>query len=392
MNKSMKSIVFLALALASAAHASEDDIKWSGYLNLVGGILEDKPSVAGDKHQHPGYGSYENRFTGMQDSLFALQATKPLNNKLSITGQMVARGNAEDSFATNVEWAYVTYQLNDNSSLRAGRFRQSTFFYSDFVDVGTAYPWVTPPRETYSITLGYEGLNYLRRDTLGEIDVTTEVFGGANEQRFTNTVSISERDIFGASLTLGYHDWFTTRLLAAKADFKLAIDFDVEDAGVPSAFAPEIQAEADKYLKADYPSWDYLNAFVKADFDRWFLMAEGYVTNADMEVLFKQVRWYTSAGLRFGKVTYLLTYARSEDKAKDASDYISYPASEIVKELLMQQTADNRSMTLGVRIDTTRTTALKFDLSRIEEYPSQKGETTGIGRNLLLRAAFSASF
>jgi len=138
MNKSMNVIGILLLAASSAVQAGENDIKWSGYLNLVGGMLKDKPSEADEEKQYPGYGSYENRFTAMEDSMIALQASKPLNDQLSITGQLVARGKGQDAYATNVEWAYVTYQIDDSSSLRAGRMRQSTFFYSDFVDVGTA--------------------------------------------------------------------------------------------------------------------------------------------------------------------------------------------------------------------------------------------------------------
>jgi len=193
-----------------------------------------------------------------------------------------------------------------------------------------------------------------------------------------------------------YNDWLTTRLMWAKADVMFDIDFDVagalEDAGAPAVIADAAQLEADKYLRADYPVWDYVNAAVKVDLDRWYFMTEGYITSANMEVPFEQRRWYVSTGLRFGKIVYLATLGRSEDTAEEVSDYISYPASVLVDQFVTLQTENNRSITLGVRIDTTRTTALKFDLIQFEEFASHDGETAGIGKNMLMRAAFSASF
>lgn len=402
MNKSMKSMGFLVLALASAAHAGEEDIKWSGYLNLVGGMLKDKP-VSDDTtdEQRPGFGAYENRFTGMQDSLFALQASKVLNNKLSITGQMVARGGAQDSFTTNAEWAYVTYQIDNNSTLRAGRLHQPTFFYSDFVDVGTAYNWVTPPLEVYSFNIGYEGINYLRRDTLGSVDLTTEIFGGAHEQNLSAstgpTAYAHERDIFGSSFTLNYGDWFTTRLMLATATVKLSIEYDIAgllmEKGFSESTANSVAEDATKFIDGDYSKWDYGNLTVKTDFDRWYWIAEGMVLKGSMELPFKQTRWYTSAGYRVGKAVYHLTYAKSSDDAGVAADYFTNPISvAVVQSLAYGQAKENHSVTLGVRIDTTRTTALKFDLMKFEEEATDKAETSGIGDNVLLRAAFSASF
>jgi len=402
MKKYLAAIGVLLLPFAPHTQASSEEVKWSGYLNLVGGMLRDKPvSDSTTDKQYPGYAAYENRFTAAQDSLFALQASKSLNDKLSVTGQLVARGGAQDSFVTKIEWAYLSYQIDDNSSLRAGRLRQPTFYYSDFVDVGTAYTWVTPPLDVYSFNINYQGLNYLRRDTLAGVDLTTEIFGGAQDQNLSGitgpTAYAYERDIMGASFTVNYDEWLTPRSRAAAATVRLTVDYDIEslliEQGLPEALAAPVADDVDRFIDPEYSKWEYVNLTVKTDFDRWFFIGEGMILRGYQELPFKQVRWYTSGGVRFGQFVYHLTYSRSEDDPGVAADYFENPLSvAVVQSFADAQSRNSESVILGMRIDTTRTTALKFDLIKFEEMASSTSETSGIGENMLLRAAFSASF
>ncbi|HET8708333.1 MAG TPA: hypothetical protein VFM46_18645, partial [Pseudomonadales bacterium] len=206
-----------------------------------------------------------------------------------------------------------------------------------------------------------------------------------------------ERDIMGASFMFNYGDWLTTRLMAATATVKLTIDYDIagllEAQGLPSSVAESVATDANKFIDADYSKWNYVNGTIKADFDRWYLIGEGMVLRGSLDLPFKQVRWYTSGGVRFGKALVHLTYSRSEDDSSLASDYFTNPISiAVVQSLADNQARDTQSVTLGVRIDTTRTTALKFDLMDIKENATRASETAGVGKNMLLRAGFSASF
>ena len=63
-----------------------------------------------------------------------------LGEGLSVTGQIVARG--VNDFDANFEWAYISYEINDNWTVQAGKKRLPLFYYSDFFDVGYAYVWM----------------------------------------------------------------------------------------------------------------------------------------------------------------------------------------------------------------------------------------------------------
>ena len=49
------------------------------------------------------------------ESVFALQLTADLQEKLSATAQIVARG--ENDFDADFEWAYITYEFSDELQL-----------------------------------------------------------------------------------------------------------------------------------------------------------------------------------------------------------------------------------------------------------------------------------
>lgn len=391
---------------APICYGAEGDVRWNGYMNLTGGMLAHKADDT-----HPDRVGYENRFTGMQDSLFALQASKKLDNRLSITGQMIAQG-ATDQFKTSVNWAYVTYDINDNSSFRAGRLGLPTFYYSDFLYVGTAYSWITPPVEVYDFAISYQGVDYLRRDSFEGLDITTEVFAGAADNDVArpdgSTISSKSRDLVGVSFTFNTFDWLTARLMTSKsrAATNYNIDFASQlEAQVPSSFAgviPDVVSNIKEALNTTGAKADYSEATLKADFDKFYFMSEFMQTKVDtlMQINFR--RWYVSGGVRSGKFTYHLTFAKSDDPASDIADTFPYSSSAVfptnqITQALLTSVSDgvarkNESWTLGLRVDTTRTTALKFEIVQFEEFASRASETAGIGKNTLARAAFSASF
>lgn len=251
MGKLTKVAYALVLASAQNAFASDSDIRWSGYMNLVGGMLKDgEVNDFSSTTQHPGIVGYENRFTGMQDTQFALQASKRLNDSLSVTGQAMARG-AVDTFKQEITWAYAAYDIDGNSILRFGRLGLPTFYYSDYQYVGTAYHWITPPREVYDFALAYEGVNYLRHDTIAHVDLTTEAFLGAANQTITrpdgSVWTTTQRDFMGISLTANALEWLTARLMTTQTTGSIDTDYDIEGLltgnGVPAALAAPAAAD-----------------------------------------------------------------------------------------------------------------------------------------------------
>ncbi|MFY9178344.1 MAG: hypothetical protein WAO12_01025 [Venatoribacter sp.] len=127
-----------AVLLTSAQMAYADDLQINGFINVTAGIVDDKTVGETDVGQ-----GYDTGVSFDQGTLAGLQVSKRINDKTSATVQMVARGKT--GYETDATWAYVSYDLTDNSTIKAGRLRTPFFQYSDFLEVGYAYNWVTPP-------------------------------------------------------------------------------------------------------------------------------------------------------------------------------------------------------------------------------------------------------
>jgi len=413
MRKSNLAYCALALAIAQATHASENDIRWNGFITLAGGILQDEPvsdSTRPEDEQAPGRLNYEDRFTGMNDTVFALQASRRLNDKLSITGQIAARGS-QSNFTQEVTWAYASYDIDDHSSLRVGRLGLPTFYYSDFIDVGTAYHWITPPSEVYDFQLNYQGINYLRRDSSAKFDFTTEIFAGSYDQflqRDVGDITTKTRDMVGMSFSTTYDSWLSARLMAMNSslEYTSTVDFgeQLEPAigGIPGVDLDQIANAANELVNSDdSATYSYYNLSLKADFDNWFVMTEGFKADGGDLSENHLRRWYLTSGVRFGNLLTHLTFGRAEDecchytplsRAFDLAGLNGVIADRVIKNFAESSATNTKSLTLGVRYDTTRSTAVKTELTKFKHYASSTDETSGLGDNLLLRVAFNASF
>jgi len=267
--------------------------------------------------------------------------------------------------------------------------------------VGTAYHWITTPREVYDFVLGYEGVNYLRHDSIAGIDLTTEAFLGAANQTVIrpdgSTWITTQRDFMGISLTANAFEWLTARVMTTQASVSIDTNYDIAGLltanGVPEALAAPAAADGATLVNVDSEKFSYSNLGLRADFERWFVMSEAMRVDSKALMPFNWRRWYISSGIRFGKATYHVTYGRSEDDYFAAEQLFQSFISQNVAQMIANNAAsDNKSLTLGVRLDTTRTTAVKFEVTKFEEFASRSSETAGIGKNTLARVAFNASF
>ena len=93
-----------ALILTSAIMAgnAQAEIEFNGFASIVGGIVS--TDALKDDGTPGDYNGYEDgSFDFSQGSLFALQASSDLGNGLSVTTQILARG--EDDWQPSFEWA-----------------------------------------------------------------------------------------------------------------------------------------------------------------------------------------------------------------------------------------------------------------------------------------------
>ncbi|MBU3021675.1 hypothetical protein [Aestuariibacter sp. A3R04] len=129
------------------ARAFADNLEISGFARVVGGVIDT------DKAEFEGY---DERFSISEQSLLAAQGDLAVTDNLSLSMQLLAHSSEDRD--SGVEWLYLTYDPTAAWTFKLGKLRTPFFLYSDVIDVGFAYPWITAPEPVYG---GFLFSNYL---------------------------------------------------------------------------------------------------------------------------------------------------------------------------------------------------------------------------------------
>jgi hypothetical protein len=173
--------IVLALALMPAlAAAGDTDESWklTGFYSLTGAkVLSGSAQGSSAPWQYQQWqcpcsmqnweyvGVYEKSkgWQFDQESLFGLQLRKDFSPTLSAAAQLVVRAlNPNRGSRPTLDWAYLSWQPEADSpwTFKAGRFRIPLYYYSDYLYIGYAYPWVRPAPDVYGWPIfEYNGAN-----------------------------------------------------------------------------------------------------------------------------------------------------------------------------------------------------------------------------------------
>ena len=227
----------LAICLASApAFALEQGEYRLNYFGSVG------ITHLGGEDQGRSYGvsgQTTDSWRGDQLSKFGAQLTYGLTDTLGVTLQATAKP-LQDEWQANLEWAYLSWQANDQLMVRAGRLRSPVYMYSESLDVGFSYPWLRLPDEVYSQVqlTNYEGADVVYTLPLSYGSVTFQVAAGQAKNRdyfaYDDLFSIDYGKLFGANVSLATNDYGTFRVGYVEADISTTIDGVVNAFGTPT--------------------------------------------------------------------------------------------------------------------------------------------------------------
>jgi hypothetical protein len=151
-----KLITTLMSILALLSFSTVAEVKISGYGSIVAGKTlgtVDDPLNPGQKRDEIltadfyDVGQYDNDLSFTPESILAVQGVVDLSAQFKVTAQLVAKG--VDDFEPEFDWFYLTYQASDNLTLMAGRRNIPMYYFSEFSEVGYAYPWMRPPSNLY---------------------------------------------------------------------------------------------------------------------------------------------------------------------------------------------------------------------------------------------------
>lgn len=203
----MKKLSLVASALlVFFSQSANAELKISGYGSIIAGKTlgtVNDPLNPGQKRDEIltadfyDVGQYNNDLTFKAESILAVQGTYRFNNKLSFTAQLVAKG--VDDFKPEFDWYYVTYQANEDWTFMAGRRNIPMYYFSEFAEVGYAYPWMRPPSNLYwwQVTQ-FDGAHAMYSFEIGDYSNTITAFYG-NEYSDDNVEMLYYDKLYGGT-------------------------------------------------------------------------------------------------------------------------------------------------------------------------------------------------
>nr|VVV06396.1 hypothetical protein AW0309160_03887 [Aliivibrio wodanis] len=309
-----------------------DNVKISGF-GSVG---------VGKANNGAGYAHYtDERYDTNIDSILGLQFEFKVNDQAKVVTQISASGRYD--WEVDVDSAYISYDF-DGFTARAGKMKAPLFMFSDYVDVGYAYPMIRPSQEMYEniILSSYTGADILIPFDIGESTLLLQPFSGNSE--------IKERDssfghtkldmFFGLTAHLYYDDWtFRTSYITAQTAVQ-GLD-EITDPTV-GLIATTIDDETASFiaLGLQYDDGDLM------------LLAEATQTtvSGDFTDVFSA---YALTGYRFGSVMPYVMVSHNQTTDNDKRDGTA----------LSGLSYESMAYSLGSRWDFAQNVALKLDVT-----------------------------
>lgn len=368
------SLVITLFGHAVVAEEISDNLELSGFARGVVGYLD---------HNSRTFEGYTDEFSIVEQSLIAIQPTYSFNDQFSVTSQLIA--HASDDRDSGIEWLYLSYQPTSAWHLRAGKLRTPFFIYSDSIDVGYTYHWVTAPVQIYNNYLfsTFNGASASYNHAGSDLGLNVEIYSGGFEgdlylagtrvdlkTKVSNLAGIvATINSNNLSLRLSYHTGQNETDIPFVDELKSAL---YQNNFTKSA--QSLESTGNVYALQASLSYDRFSSFYKAE---WVQTVTGF------EIAPKVTGAYVMAGYIWKNWTVHATYSISE--YSDIEPTTELPTSPTGNAPLDQlsatyyqafnaiPTGSLNSYTLGARWDFRLDMALKADISRFHEYRNPSG-------------------
>lgn len=369
MKKALLATAVASMATALAVNVNAADIRWNGFASITGGISTSEADRA-DGEELRLYG-YDDDFDFRPESKLALQASSNLGNGLSVTAQAIARG--ADDFNVDMEWAFVSYDFGESSRINVGKLRIPFYQYSDFLDVGYAYPWIRPPESVYDLFFStMEGANLQFNGAMGNWDSGLQLVMGrtANDLVISGEESNADlRNLVGGAWTIN-NDWLTLRAAYFQADTTIEnTSLNAVEAGLIGAGF----ADQGNSLAARDDKGSFLGLGFKADNGSWLLAGEVTQIKVEDSFVADQDSAYITIGKTFNDLMFHVTYEMQEDTRTDGiTDGIPFPSGNAGLDFLVGSAEaiansgeeKSNTITVGMRYNFHPSASFKIDYSQ----------------------------
>ncbi len=211
MNKMNK--LALSVLIGSCSLSANAELVFNGFASIKAGMVFDDPKDLNangqiDPEEQAFSGEITEDISFKDNSLFAIQATADLGDRLTATVQLMAEGR--DDFDVEARWAYLSYQLSDNWNVQAGRIILPSFYKSEFEKVGYAHNYNILPRTVYTPLdiSNVEGIRFNYNNSFGDWSLTSSLGLSSWKGVFAETGEASFDNIYSGNFELN-RDWLT---------------------------------------------------------------------------------------------------------------------------------------------------------------------------------------
>lgn len=327
--------LLLLLTLATSAQAIEN-IEMNSFLSLTASTISEEGRYLSRVSEHI---AFEN------DSHYGINIRTEVSDRVSGAAQLLAT-STDTNFNIDAEWAYISYKLNESSSVRAGMLNLTTFLLSDYARVGYLYPWIRPPVEVYENNpmKNFLGLEWLHVSYFGKSKLTSQFFIGSAQ-------------VEDGAFTFRADDGYGLNFQLDTPHYTLRI----------GAISPVIQI--DQFDPMTNSTVEYLDFNDRAvmmtigasvDWNNFILYTEAIRTDTDgnTQAAFpNQDGAYLTLGYQIGKYLPHITFGTSE--GEDFTDPL--PPGFVARAPITQD-----SISLGLRYDVDDSVALKFEIQQVD--------------------------
>jgi len=243
-----------------------------------------------------------NNHIGLEnDSHYGINIRTEVHDRLTGAAQLLATSDSSN-FNVEAEWAYLSYRVTPDSSFRAGKLNLSTFLLSDYITVGSLYPWIRPPVEVYANNpmKNYLGLEWLHITRFGSFAKLTSQFFVGSAQVPEEGALFRALDGYGVNFQL---DTESVTLRAGAITPEVVVDFT-------DPAAPDIDNQDRALMYTLGLSWDFsgfigYSEYIKTEVD-----------NTTQAIFPNQEGFYVTVGMQIGDFLPHITFANS-----DGEDY-----------------------------------------------------------------------
>ncbi len=365
MKKGLLSLSVVTELSTSVFAAGMDDIRISGFVNVVAGVNDvnddDYEVGVNSNKQSKSYRGYDDTYDFQNESLAAIQFSANITDNMGATIQLIAQKD-EAGDDIRMEWGYVYFDATDELRFLAGRIRPSLFLYSDYLDVGYAYNWVTPPSEVYDQVniSNLDGVSASYNLEVGDNTITTTIYAGNSSDDKVNPMYEREITADSSLLDLDFDNIIGGEISISNDYAKLRAGY-IQAKATENTYKNALPDE----LKQDKSGAQFYGVGLNIDYEDIIFASEYIVREMDETAAPDISAYYGMIGYKIGDFTPSYTYAVADSDYEKSSSSIPgvYAQVNTIRALNLD---DRKSHTIGIRYDVNAKAAVKLEYNRAE--------------------------